>query len=1274
MAQTNKRFKVPKEQIAPADPVANGAAEEKVAPPNGFPIAAIGASAGGLEAFSELLHNLPVDTGIAFVFVQHLDPSHSSILTELLARETTMPVQEVRGEMNLEPNKIYVMPPNRNMEIGGGMFHLTARGEVHGLHLPIDHFFRSLAQDCGKRSIGVILSGTASDGSLGLAAIKAAGGITFAQDEQSSKFSGMPHAAVASGCVDFISPPGKIAAELGRIGTHPYVVPADPPGDPHPTDEDEIRKILVVLRTFTGVDFTAYKQSTVRRRVMRRMLLKNVGTVSQYLNILDRNPKEIQALFDDVLINVTEFFRDPESFAVLKNLVWPVILQNRPFDAPIRIWVPGCSTGEEVYSIAMCLVEHLDEGSLNIPVQIFATDVSESVIDKSRVGIYPENIASDIAPDRLRRFFVKVDRGYQIGKRIRDVCVFARHNLIKDPPFSRLDLISCRNVLIYLDAGLQKKIIPILHYALKTNGFLMLGNSETVGTFTDLFSLIESKHKVYTRKFSALRAHMEFPGVAGETAAQFPRKKPEAQSGAWNASDLQREADRLVLSKFGPPGVLVDDSMNILQFRGQTSPWLEPAPGAASLNLFKMAREGLLVDLRAAIQKARTSGEPAAKEGVRIVRDSESHAVEIEVLPFKNAPFGQDFYLVLFRATPPPPDVPAHTSSPAKFQKRHLNDVAKLQQELAATKEYLESIIGEQEASNEELRSANEEIQSSNEELQSTNEELQTAKEELQSTNEELQTVNDELENRNAELGRLNDDLNNLLSSVNIPMVMLDNDRKIRRFTPMAEKVLNLIPSDIGRPMRDIKPNIDVPDLDSILMDVTETLRTSESEVKDAKGRWHSMRIRPYKTTDNRIDGVVLVLVEIDELKRTLEEVRSSRDFASAIVETIREPLVVLDSELRVKIANPSFYQMFQVASREIENIPFYEFASGQWNIPKLRPLLEEILPRNARFDDFELEHDFPGIGNKTLLLNARKLPQNGLAGDLILLAIDDITERKRSDDLLIQTYETDIRETARVHAQAASGPKRADPKRNTAHEPDVALERTREELQALTANLINVQDDERRRLSRELHDHLNQRLAMLEVEVQGVEQRSPDSLLRDQLRSVRNQVAELSDDVRRVAYRLHPSSLDHLGLAIALRSYCAEFSRREAIRVKFAHRNVPQPLPQEIASCLYRVTEEALRNVAKHGRTKLATVMVAGGDGLIHLSIRDFGVGFDMAANHKRAGLGIISMEERVRLVGGHLSVRSKAGEGTRIEVRVPSPPDLSVPTPGSAKGAQSK
>ncbi|MGI8988764.1 MAG: chemotaxis protein CheB [Bryobacteraceae bacterium] len=1240
--------------MPPKLPTKRKSSKPPAVPPPPFPVAGVGASAGGLEAFTRLLQHLPADTGIGFVVIQHLDPAHPSILTELLTRETAMPVEEAHDGVVVGPNRVYVMPPNTSMEWKDGKLRLVPRDEAKGQFLPIDCFFRSIAEECGSRAIGVVLSGTASDGALGIAAIKAAGGITFAQDEKSAKFAGMPRSAVASGSVDYTLPPAAIAAELGRIGSHPYVESAEPP----PVGEDDMDRILVLLRKATGVDFAAYKQNTIRRRVLRRMLLMNAGTIADYLRNLADDPREVQALFDDILINVTEFFRDPESFTALKTLVWPGILNERPGNAPIRIWVPGCSTGEEVYSIAMCLLEFLDERKVEIPAQIFATDVSEAVIGKARMGSYPENISADVTPGRLRRFFIKVDRGYEISKRIRELCVFARHNLIKDPPFSKLDLISCRNVLIYLGSPLQKRIVPILHYALKPGGFLMLGVSETVGTFSDLFRLVDPKNKVYTKKLSPVRASFVFQPSSSETRSGH-KDVEGAVASAWSSTDLQREADRLVIANFAPPGVLIDDQMNILQFRGQTSPWLEPAPGAASLNLVKMAREGMLVDLRAAIQQARSSSEAVRKEGVRVIRDRESHTAGIEVVPVKNARSGQSFFLVLFRASEPEPKEPL-PNGPADRANREPEDLLKLRQDLTATKDYLEAIIEEQEASNEELRTANEEIQSSNEELQSTNEELETAKEELQSTNEELHTVNDELEHRNAELARLNDDLGNLLSSVNLPVVMLDNDRKIRSFTPPAGKVLNLIPSDIGRPMRDIKPNIDVPRLDALLLEVIETLHAGASEVQDANGKWYEMRIRPYKTADNRIDGVVLVLVEIDELKHTLDDVRTSRDFARAIVETVREPLVVLDARLVVKSANPSFYQTFHVVPRDVENLPLYEIGKGQWNIPKLRSLLEEILPRNSRFDDFELEHEFPGLGPKTLLLNARRLPRNGAPGspqsDLILLAMEDITERKREDDLLMQAHEAELREALMAHDDPAAARDGSLPPRA----PDPALARTREELQALTAKLMSVQEDERRRLSRELHDHLNQRLAMLEVEVQSVERGLPaaDSSLRDRLRSVCGQVAELSDDVRRVAYQLHPSSLDHLGLAVALRSYCADFSRREIMQVRFAHRNLPDSLPPEIASCLYRVAEEALRNIAKHARTKLAIVSISRRDHRIQLTIRDPGVGFNPDSLKGRAGLGIISMEERVRLAGGKISVRSRPGDGTRVEVVIPLPP----------------
>jgi len=967
-----------------------------------FPIVGIGASAGGLEAFTQLLAYLPNDTGMAFVLVQHLDPKHESMLTELLSRATMMPVSQVKDGMPAEPDHVYVIPPNTNMAILHGILHLMPRAATHGQHLPIDYFLRSLAEDQKSRAIGVILSGTASDGALGLKAIKADGGITFAQDEKTAKYDGMPRSAIAAGYVDFILPPEKIAHELARIGRHPYVthVKTEKTNALLPEAGDELNKILILVRSATSIDFSYYKLSTIKRRIVRRMVLHKIDELATYTKYLHSNPNEVEALYNDILINVTSFFREPETFEALAKEVFPAMTQNRPAEQPIRIWVPGCSTGEEPYSIAIGLLEYLGEKATNTPMQIFATDISEVTIEKARAGVYLENITLDVSPERLRRFFVRLENGYQISKTIRDMCVFARQDVTKDPPFSRLDLISCRNVLIYLGPILQKKVMPIFHYALKPTGFLMLGSSETIGGFSDLFALVDKKHKFYSKKITTLRPAFDF--AVNDYAVEVEKAGLSKKMGEkeWSGFDVKKEADHIVMNRYAPVGVIINDDLEIRQFRGRTGPYLEPASGEVSLNLLKMAREGLAFDLRTAIHKAKKGEGPARKEGLQVKYNGQTKNVNIEVIPIKAPGAKERYFLVLFEEaiTPAPFESKQARLSKARAdegkRRSENSQVAQLKKELAAIKEYLQSALEEQEATNEELRSANEEIQSSNEELQSTNEELETAKEELQSTNEELTTVNEELENRNLELSQVNNDLTNLLNSVHIPIVMLGSDLHIRRFTPMAEKLLNVIPTDVGRKISDIKPNVNIPDLEQLILGVIDTLSIKEREVRDQSGHWYSIRIRPYKTSDHKIEGVVLTLVDIDAQKRHEEVIQISNVFNNAIVETVREPLMVLDNDLRVKRANQAFYKTFQASPEETVNRRIYELGNRQWNIPKLRELLEEILPKNTQFLDFEVEHDFPTIGRRKMLLNARQIRREGQEPEMILLALEDITNR----------------------------------------------------------------------------------------------------------------------------------------------------------------------------------------------------------------------------------------------------------------------------------------
>src|SRR5881296_504482 len=711
------------------------------------PVVGIGASAGGLEAFSELLSHLPVDAPLALVFVQHLDPKHPSILTDILSRVTRIPVVEVKHGMRVEPGHVYVMPPDTRMTIVEGVLNLAPRSADRGPHMPIDHFLRSLAEDMRSRAIAIILSGSASDGALGLKAVKAEGGITFAEAPQLAKFDSMPRSAVASGAVDFVLPPKGIAQELTRIARHPYLSEAAAPPSPAPLGVgfSALDQILQMLLKNSGVDFGQYRQTTIRRRIARRMMVHGVDTLDNYRLYLEGHPSQLQALHNDLLVNVTRFFRDSEAFGILQRSVFPSIIERRQADAPIRFWAPGCATGEEAYSLAIGLLESLGE-TANLPIQVFGTDVSEPAIVKARAGIYPENIELDVPAALLRRFFVKLDGQYQVRKAVRELCVFAKHNLATDPPFSKMDLVVCRNVLIYLEPELQKRVLSIFHYALKDPGFLMLGVAETVGSMSDFFSIVDKKYRVYAKKPTSRRFDLGLISLEQrlEKIGRTARRTGEAGGGPL---DLLQEVDRILLSKYAPAGVLVNEATEILQFRGHTSPYLEPAPGQASLNLLKMAREGLLMELRVAIDKARKQNAPVRRERLSIKQDGRMAQVTLQVLPMSR-PAGERNYLVLFERVPPSrePRAPGSKApSPIAHPRRHIEN---LRHELTATKEFLQSIIEEREAANQELQAANEELLSSNEELQSTNEELETAKEELQSVNEELTTVNEELQHR----------------------------------------------------------------------------------------------------------------------------------------------------------------------------------------------------------------------------------------------------------------------------------------------------------------------------------------------------------------------------------------------------------------------------------------------------------------------------------------------------------------------------------------------
>ena len=969
-----------------------------------FPIVAVGASAGGLEAFSQFLRTIPNNTGMAFVFIQHLDPKHHSMLSELLAKTANMPVLEAADETSIKPNHVYVIPPNVNMGIKRQRLQLTPRAATPGLHTPIDFFMRSLAEERNRRSIGVVLSGTASDGTRGLAAIKAEGGITFAQDEKSAKYPGMPHSAVASGCVDFTLPPDKIARELARISGHPYLNGSEAQADPRVTktkrSDENFDRIFTLLKNAGGINFSLYKSGTVQRRTLRRMAINKIDRSSDYAKFLEKHPKETEELCQDLLIPVTSFFRDLESFESLKSKVLPAILKDKSSKDSIRIWTPGCSTGEETYSLGMILLEFLGDKMSSYHIQLFGTDANERGIEKARAGIYQERIAQEVSPERLRRFFSKVNEGYRVSKGIRDLCVFAKQNLAEDPPFSHMNLVACRNLLIYLGPELQRKVVPILHYALRPSGFLFLGNAESVAGFPEFFAPVDKKHKIFVKKAVASRLHYDF------SANRYPREAGVADritEPAETSLDLDRqpEADRVVLKTYAPPGVVINENMEILQFRGAIGPYVEPAPGRATLHLLKIAKREFVAELRAAVNQATKSQAPVKRRSVEFRRNGQPMSVNISVEPLGSSTENRRYLILFERALSVAPAQGKVVGKIVGAGQTTRKEVTQLRRKLAEAEDHLRSLVESKEASDEEYQSANEEILSANEELQSTNEELETSKEELQSANEELNTVNDELHNRNVELDRVNSDLNNVLTSTSLPVVMVDRGLRIRRLTAASAKVLKIVASDIGRPITDIRWDVDVPDLDDLIAGVIATLTPKEIELQAKDGHWYSLQIRPYRTTDDKIDGAVIVLSDINDAKQASERVEKARQFMEEALATVREPLLVLKQNLSVIYANPSFMESFHVRVEDTEGKFLYQLGNGQWNIPKLRAVLEEVLSKDLPVVDFEVENDFPELGTKTMLLNARKIEDGHNDQPTMLLAIEDISSRKQADVVL---------------------------------------------------------------------------------------------------------------------------------------------------------------------------------------------------------------------------------------------------------------------------------
>jgi two-component system CheB/CheR fusion protein len=960
-------------------------------------VVGVGASAGGLDAFRQLLAHVPADAGLALVLVQHLEPRRASLLSDALGRATAMKVTQAEDGVRVEPNRVYVIPPGAQMTIAQGVLGLSPETEgAQRPHLPIDHFFRSLAAERGRQSIGVVLSGTASDGTVGLAAIRAHGGITFAQDPRSARFGGMPQSAIDAGVVDYALPLPALGDELTRLARHPYLARREPVA-PTPAGAAALARIFGLLRAASGVDFGEYKQETVKRRLARRMTVRRAQDIAAYLALLQAEPGEVQALHDDLLIQVTSFFRDPECFDEVKSVALAEVLKAKATDAPVRAWVVGCSTGEEVYSLAMSIVEVL--GDAPRTVQLFGSDLSEKAIERARAGLYSDAAMREVGAERRARFFVQSERGWRVGKALRDLCVFARHDVARDPPFSRLDLVSCRNVLIYFGHALQRRVLETLHHSLRQPGYLLLGRSEGVSSAPRLFGAVGASGRLFARKpapnASRLAPRASAP-PPGHGLPDLPSIEPGPAEGT-----LARQVDLAILGQYGPPGVVVNERLEVVEFRGRTGPYLEPPAGEPQTLLLEMARRGLRAPLRLALSQARKTSAPVRKEGVEAEPGSAGPACDLVVLPVR-APGSGDgrAFVVLFEDRVPSPPARQKATPPPRGRARRATGAARrLEEELAETRESLGALAEEHGRANDELASANAEFVSINEELQSANEELETAKEELQATNEELNTVNDELHARNQELQGTNADLVNLLESVEIPVVMLDANRLVRRFTPQASAFFSLTPGAVGRPIASVALEIRAPDLELWITQTMETRAMVESEAQDRAGRWHRLQIRPHRGAGDRADGTILSLVDIHALKHDVADAQWERDYARSLVEAVQLPLVVIDGALRVLSANRAFYAAFGLGPAEAEGRGFFAVGGGAWDVLDVRRALGEVLAEDAQFQGLELERDIPGIGRRTLSLSARAVPSR-TQGRCILLGIEDVTERIRGEHL----------------------------------------------------------------------------------------------------------------------------------------------------------------------------------------------------------------------------------------------------------------------------------
>ncbi|MGM0787531.1 MAG: chemotaxis protein CheB [Thermodesulfobacteriota bacterium] len=883
---------------------------------NRFHIIALGASAGGLEAFEKFFGNLSSEPGMAFVLVPHLDPDHTSMMPELIQKFTSLPVHQIKDSMIVRQDNIYIVPPGNELGILNGELQLMPKISTAGPRMPIDYFFRALANDAGEYSAGIVLSGMGMDGSLGLRAIKGELGLTMAQDPKTAKYDSMPKNAIDTAQVDYVLTPEQMPAQLENYLKHLNKKNRAQKTSIDEKPPEDIQKIFFLLRQQTGHDFSAYKKNTIIRRIERRMNVHQIEALPDYVHHLQIDSQEVHELFRELLIGVTNFFRDPEAYESLKKHLSEVLREKSAGDA-IRVWVPACSSGEEAYSIAMIIRECMEDMENHFNIQIFATDIDERAIEKAREGGYPPSIEADVGAERIKKFFISEESLFRIRPDIREMLVFAKQDLIKDPPFTKLDLISCRNLLIYMETPLQKKLVPLFNYSLKPGGILFLGGSESIGEFSDLMEPLDRKWKIFKQKKGSSAAHhnLEFPLTprASWGVREEPEPRTEGEAAEPAAAGVTRMAEKALMANWIPPSVIVNDRGDILYIHGRTGKYLEPSPGQARLNLFDMAREGLRIQLQAAIRKAANQNQPVYYRSLRVKVNGDMEYVNLTVRPLDSKRLPHNLVMVSFEEAKPLQAEKQETQQSLETDQTYEQRVRELEQELEQTKESLQSTIEELETSNEELKSTNEEFQSTNEELHSTNEELETAREEQQSLNEELTTVNAELQEKIDELTRANSDMKNLLDSIDTPIIFLDNVLRVKRFTSQIPRVINLIDSDIGRPVSDLSVKLEDVSLKETAAAVIKDLVYREMEVRTTEGNWFFMRVAPYRTQENIIDGVVISFTDITRIKKSQAEAER----LATVLKDANDAVIIWDLDGRIRTWNRGAGEMYGYSEEE---------------------------------------------------------------------------------------------------------------------------------------------------------------------------------------------------------------------------------------------------------------------------------------------------------------------------------------------------------------------